>query len=179
MTPYRFLTIIPLMDINRPAPDFELRGLDGRLHRLSDSRGRIAVVNFWSCDCPHVIRTDAAMLAALARWGADILLLTIASNANESPSALEAAARSRGLPTVLMDAGHVVADAYAAQVTPEAFVVDRAGVLRYRGAVDDVNFRQRVPTRFYLEEAVEALLAGHSLSIADVPAFGCSIVRET
>ena len=169
----------PMPELNRLAPDFELRGLDGRLHRLSGYRGRIVIVNFWSCDCPHVLRTDAAMLAALARWGANVVLLTIASNANESLSALEEAARSRGLPTVLIDAGHVLADLYAAQVTPEAFVVDRAGVLRYRGAVDDVSFRQRVPTRFYFEEAVEALLAERSLSIADVPAFGCSIVRET
>jgi hypothetical protein len=80
---------------------------------------------------------------------------------------------------VLKDAGHVVADAYAAQVTPEVFVIDRAGVLRYRGAVDDASFRQRVPTRPYLEEAVESLLAGGLPTVAEVPAFGCSIIRET
>jgi peroxiredoxin len=167
------------MDINRLAPDFELRGLDGRIHRLSDYRGRIVIVNFWSAECPHVVRADASMLAALNRWGAQVVLLTIASNANESPSVLEEAARSRGLPTVLIDAGHIVADAYAAQVTPEVFVVDRAGVLRYRGAVDDTSFRQRVPTRFYLEEAVDALLSDRLPSITEFPAFGCSIIRET
>lgn len=79
----------------------------------------------------------------------------------------------------MQDAGSVVADRYAAQVTPEVFVVDRAGVLRQRGAVDDVSLRQRVATRFYLEEAVEALLDGRLPSIAEFPAFGCSIVRET
>lgn len=62
--------IIAPMELNRLAPDFELRGLDGSLHRLSDTRGRIVVVNFWSADCPHVERTDARMLAPLARWGA-------------------------------------------------------------------------------------------------------------
>jgi peroxiredoxin len=166
-------------DINRPAPDFELRGLDGRLHRLSDYRGRVVVVNFWSCDCPHVERTDALMLASLRRWGADVVLLSIASNANESLSALENASRNRGLPTVLIDAGHIVADVYAAQVTPEVFVMDRVGILRYRGAVDDTSFRQRVPTRFYLEEAVDALLSDRLPSIMEFPAFGCSIIRET
>lgn len=167
------------MDINRLAPDFELRGLDGRLHRLYAYRGRIVIVNFWSADCPHVVRTDAEMLSALARWGAEVVLLTIASNANESPSALEEAARSRGLPTVLIDASHFVADLYAAQVTPELFVVDRAGVLRYRGAVDDASFRQRSPTRSYLEETVDALLAGNLPKVMEVPAFGCSIIRES
>ena len=167
------------MDINRLAPDFELRGLDGSLNGLSDYRGRIVVVNFWSADCPHVERTDARMLASLARWGAQVVLLAIASNANESAGALENASRSRGPLTVMQDTGNVVADLYAAQVTPEVCVVDRAGVLRYRGAVDDVSFRQRVPTRFYLEEAVEALLDGNLPTVAEVPAFGCSIIRET
>lgn len=167
------------MDINRLAPDFELRGLDGSLHRLSDYRGRIVIVSFWSADCPHVVRADASMLAALGRWGEDVILLTIASNAKESLSALEQASRNRGLPTVLIDAGHIVADAYAAQVTPEVFVADRAGVVRYRGAVDDTSFRQRIPTRSYLEEAVDALLAGGLPTMAEAPAFGCSIIRES
>jgi thiol-disulfide isomerase/thioredoxin len=167
------------MELNRLAPDFELRGLDGRLHRLRDCRGKIVIVNFWSCDCPHVVRTDKAMLAALKRWSADVVLLTIASNVNESLSALEEASRSRGIPTVLIDAGHIVADSYAAEVTPEVFIVDRAGILRYRGAVDDVTFRQRTITHSYLEEAVETLLAGSLPSVAESPAYGCSIIRES
>jgi peroxiredoxin len=166
------------MELNRLAPDFELPGLDGRFHRLSDYRGRIVVVNFWSADCPHVERTDALMLASLARWGADVVLLSIASNANESSSAVENASRSRGLPIVLKDAGNVVADLYGAQITPEIFVIDRAEVVRYHGAVDDVNFRQKNPTRSYLEEAVDAVLTGNLPSVMEVPAFGCTVVRE-
>jgi peroxiredoxin len=171
--------IIPFMDINRLAPDFELRSLDGRLHRLSDTRGRIVIMNFWSADCPHVVRADASLLAAMNRWGAEVVLLAIASNAGESLSELEDASRSRGLPTVLIDARQEVADAYAAQVTPEAFVIDRAGIIRYRGAVDDVSFCQRVATRSYVEDAVDALLAGELPAVTEVPAFGCSIIRET
>lgn len=166
------------MELNRLAPDFELRGLDGRLHRLSDYRGRIIIVDFWSADCPHVVRADASLRAASARWGEDVVWLAVASNANESPSALEDAARARGLPTVLLDAQHEVADAFAAQVTPEVFVIDREGVVRYRGAVDNVTFGQKKPTRWFVKEAVEALLAGESPNVAEVPAFGCSIVRE-
>jgi peroxiredoxin len=167
------------MDINRLAPDFELRGLDGRLCRLSDHRGQIVIVDFWSADCPHVVRADASLRAAMGRWGGDVTLLLIASNANESLSALENASHTRGPFTVLVDAKHEAADAFAAQVTPEAFVIDRAGVVRYRGAVDDVSFRQRVATRSFVEEAVDALLRGESPLVSEVAAFGCSIVRET
>jgi len=168
-----------MLELNRLAPDFELRGLDGRVHRLSDYRGRIVVVNFWSADCPHVVRTDRDMLTVLARWGDEVVLLTIASNVNESAELLGNVARARGLPLVLKDAGHVVADMYAAQVTPEIFIIDRDGILRYRGAVDDVSFRQHAPTRSYLEEVVNALLSDQLPQTIDFPAFGCSIVRES
>ncbi|MBK7316728.1 redoxin domain-containing protein [Candidatus Villigracilis affinis] len=49
------------MQINQSAPDFELPDLDGNLHRLSHYRGRIVIVNFWSCECPHSERTDKAI----------------------------------------------------------------------------------------------------------------------
>ena len=166
------------MNLNRLAPDFELRDLAGRLHRLSDYRGRIVIVNFWSADCPHVERTDALMLASLARWRGDVVLLSIASNGNESAAQVESASRGRGLPTVLLDAKHEVADRYGAQVTPEVFVIDREGIVRYHGAVDDVTFRQREATHSFSEEAVDALLAGKLPAVAEVPAFGCAIIRE-
>jgi peroxiredoxin len=166
------------MDINRLAPDFELRGLDGSLHRLSNYRGQIVIVDFWSVDCPHVVRADASILTAISRWGAEVVLLAIASNVGESPSESENASRSRGIPTVLIDASHEVADMYAAQVTPEVLVIDRAGFVRYRGAVDNVTFHQKNATRSFVENAVDALLAGELPATAEVPAFGCSIIRE-
>lgn len=167
------------MDLNRLAPDFELRDLAGRLHRLSDYRGRIVIVNFWSADCPHVERTDALMLASLASWAEDVILLSIASNVNESAAEVESAARGRGLFPVLLDAKHETADRYGATVTPEVFVIDREGVVRYHGAVDDINFRQRAATRNFLDEAVDILLTGKLPAVAEVPAFGCAIIRET
>jgi peroxiredoxin len=166
------------VELDQPAPDFELPDLDGRTQRLSDYRGRIVIVNFWSCECPHSERTDRSILTRLALWGADVALLAVAANRNESPAALAAAARTRRLPRVLVDAGHMVADRFAAQTTPHAFVIDRLGCLRYRGAIDDVSFRQRRATRFYLEQAVEALLSGGAPPVAETPAYGCAIVRE-
>jgi hypothetical protein len=77
-----------------------------------------------------------------------------------------------------MDAEHVVADLYEAMSTPHVFVVDRDGILRYRGAVDDVKFRQPKATRFFLEEAVESLLDGRLPTLTETPAYGCAIVRE-
>jgi len=166
------------MQLNEPAPDFELPDLDGNAHRLSDYRGKIVVVNFWSCECPHSERTDRSTMACLVQWGTRVVLLPIAANRSESIFSMKEAVNARRLPMVLIDAEHVVADLYGAVSTPQVFVVDQDGVLRYRGAVDDVTFRQKKATRFFLEEAVEALLEGHLPRLTETPAYGCAIVRE-
>lgn len=170
--------IMEAMLPGQPAPDFELPDLYGQLQRLSTLRGRIVIVNFWSCECPHSERTDRSTLACLVQWGADVELLSIASNRNESAESVAEAAGARRLPRVLLDAEQVVANLYDAVCTPHVFVVDRDGILRYRGAVDNVTFRQRTASRFFLEEAVEALLEGQLPPLTETPAYGCTIVRE-
>jgi peroxiredoxin len=166
------------VQINQPAPDFELPDLEGNLQCLSAYRGKIVIVNFWSCECPHSERTDRSTMACLVQWGDDVAMLSIAANRSESIASVAEAVNARHLPMVVIDAEHVVADLYGAVSTPHVFVVDRDGVLRYRGAVDDVTFRKRQATRFFLEEAVEALLEGHLPTLTETPAYGCAIVRE-
>jgi hypothetical protein len=87
-------------------------------------------------------------------------------------------AKARSIPTVLIDAEHVVADQYGAMTTPHVFVLDRDGILRYRGAVDDVTFRRREASQLFLREAVEALLKGKIPELSETPSYGCAIVRE-
>jgi len=166
------------MEINQPAPDFELPDLNGKSHHLSDYRGRIVIVNFWSCECPHSERTDKAIMSMFVQWQDDVEMLSIASNRNENVEAVEISARERKLPVVLIDAESVVANLFEAQTTPHVFIIDREGILRYRGAIDDMTFRKRVPSRFFLDEAVESLLAGQLPAISESPAYGCAIVRE-
>lgn len=114
----------------------------------------------------------------LIQWGGDVALLPIASNRSEPAAAVAAAARARRLPAVLLDAEQVIADLYQAQTTPHVFVLDRDGRLRYRGAVDDVTFHERRPSRFFLGEAVESLLEGRDPPLTETRAYGCTIVRE-
>ena len=167
-----------IMEINHPTPDFELPDLDGKLHRLSDYCGRIVIVNFWSCECPHSERTDKAIMAMLVQWQDDVAMLSIASNRNENDEALKNAADARHLPTVLIDAQCFVANLFEAQTTPHVYLIDREGILRYRGAIDDATFRKRTPSRFFLDEAVESLLEGRLPKLTESPAYGCTIVRE-
>lgn len=170
--------IILRMDLNAPVADFELHDLEGRPHRLKDERGRLVILNFWSCECPHSERTDRALMELCSSLDGQVALISVASNRTEPAETIAAVSRSRHLPLVLLDPEHAVADLYAAQTTPEAFIIDRKGVLRYRGAVDDVTFRQRNPSRSYVQEAIEAVLRDELPLMAESPAHGCAIVRE-
>ena len=98
------------------------------------------------------------------------MVLPIAANQNESDEMINEVRCQRGIPLVLRDAGCRVADEWQAQTTPHAFVIDPSGILRYRGPVDDVTFRKRTPERFYVEEAVDALLKGRIARAARNPA---------
>jgi len=163
--------------MNQPVADFSLPDQNGQLHRLSDYRGRIVIVNFWSAECPWSERTDKSLVAFSNRLPGHVMLLPIASNVNEPDKMVNEAIRRRGLRFVLRDAGGGLADLWQAQTTPHAFVIDQSGILRYRGAVDDVTFRKRTSERFHAEEAVEALLGGRLPDVQETPPYGCAIVR--
>jgi thiol-disulfide isomerase/thioredoxin len=166
------------MELNQPAPDFSLPDLSGQTHNLSEKRGRIVILNFWSAECPFAERVDWELVRYLREWGGRVLLLTIAANANENEAQVAATARQRGLAPVFLGSRTEVPDAYEAQTTPHLFVVDADGILRYRGAFDDVTFRQRKATRSFLKDAVEALSAGRSPDPAETAPYGCTIVRH-
>ena len=166
------------MQLNQPAPDFELPDLFGTLHKLSDYRGKIVIIDFWSAECPHSERTDGYLLGLLEGWKGEVVMLSVAANRSESLQMVEEAAITRRLPIVLVDEQQAITDLYEALTTPHVFVVDRESTLRYRGAVDNLTFRQRTATRFFVQEAVEALLRGQIPELAETPAYGCAIVRE-
>ena len=166
------------MQLDQPVPDFELPDLQGDLYRLSDSLGKIVIINFWSAECPHSERADRYLRTFLEDWEGKVVILPIASNRNESIQIVAEAAKARRAPQILIDSNHVVADLYGALTTPHVFVLDREGILRYRGAVDDITFRHREATQFFLRDAVEALLNRQLPPRSETPAYGCTIVRE-
>lgn len=165
-----------LVRIALPAPDFRLPDMNGDQLTLSDFRGQVVVINFWSAECPWALRADQQLLPMLQTWGDEVRLLSIASNANETLEDIQVAAEDRELPLVLHDADQIVAKTYGALTTPHIFVIDAQGVLRYQGAFDDVNFRQPEPTVNYLHRAVEALLVGERPDPAEAPSYGCTVV---
>jgi len=99
------------------------------------------------------------------------------ANQNESRAEVEDHARSVGFPfPVSKDANNVMADRLGAEYTPEAFVIDREGVVRYRGRIDDAQNPARVRQNS-LRLAIDAVLAGSEVPAPETKAFGCTIKR--
>jgi len=167
----------PIVTIGAKAPEFKLPDLEGRWHTLGDLLGRIVVLNFWSAECVWCERVDKEIIGFMDSWKAQVKILWIASNANESLELIKKATSERELPTVILDSHQQVANMYGAETTPHFFVVDKSGKLAYQGAWDDISFRQRVATRVYIPKVIETLIQDLIPEVTQTPPYGCILVR--
>lgn len=169
--------------IGRKIADFSLRDFYGTAHALADLRqSKFVAVVFLGCDCP-LARLYAPRLAKLADElePRGVRFVGINSNSQDTPTELADFARQHELRfPLLKDPGNRVADQFGAARTPEVFVLDGERVVRYCGRIDDqfiVGRRRSEPTRRDLEAALEELLAGQPVSVAETEAAGCLIGR--
>ena len=167
--------------VGAKAPDFQLTTLDGKAFSLSEAVGgkTAVVVMFIATKCPYSnAYNDRMRDMAIAYGKQGIQFVGINSNKSEPADEVAAHARQHGFTFPLMkDPDNKVADLYAAGHTPEIFVVDRGGVLRYHGRIDE-NYEN--PSRVAspdLKNALDSLLAGKPVAKAETKAFGCSIKR--
>lgn len=173
----------PGVAVGSAAPQFSLP--DARSDRaisLADYKGKIVVIEFRSTQCPICHAYDARVNAFVARYAAGtdarVVFLGIDSNRGESVRDIRAQAREVDAKyPILKDAGSKVADRFGASCTPHIFVIDGAGVVRYIGAIDDNMDAARVQ-HHYLADAVDDLLAGRAVAVAQTKAFGCAIQRS-
>ena len=166
--------------LNRLAPDFNLPSLAGSRVSISDLRGYVVVVTFWSADCTWSRRADVLLVYRQLTWQAKgVRIVGVASNVNETESQIRYEVENRHLRyPVVMDFDARTADVYKAEVTPQFFVLDRQGLIRYVGALDDASDKSRDARQFHLDKAVTAVLANATPDPAYTPPFGCSIVRH-
>ena len=105
----------------------------------------------------------------------------IDANRQDSLAEIAAYARTAGITfPVLKDPGNSIADALAAQRTPEVFVLDKDHVVRYWGRIDDrggVGYVQQKATHDYLVDALDQVLAGQPVKTPSVDSIGCLIGR--
>ncbi len=167
-----------------PAPAWTgLEGTDGRKHSLADLKDKEVVVVVFTCNsCPVAVAYEERIQAFVAKYctapAARVALVAINVNTGKEDAlpAMQQRAVARGFRfPYLYDPSQRIARQYGATFTPEFFVLDRQRRVAYTGAMDD-RAPPGTPTRYYLVEAVEAVLAGKPVAVAETSAAaGCKI----
>lgn len=166
--------------IGEPAPRFALTDTEGAMH---EPGGAPATVVVFTCNhCPYALAWHERIVA-VAHDYADRGVLVLAVNPNDAeryPRDSLQAMRARvqdgefeGVP-YLRDESQDVARAYGAKTTPDVFVLDADGLLRYRGAPDS-DHDDPSQNAVFLRGALDAVLDGREPDPAQTPPVGCSI----
>lgn len=159
------------------APDFTLRDVSGNPVKYKSLKGDITVVTFVATKCPISNDYNPRMNALYKDYsGKGVKFVFINSNSTEPAAEVEQHTKANFSFTVYKDPDNIVADMFGAQVTPEVFVFDKDGILRYHGAIDDNRNESKVTTKS-LRAALDAMLSGQAVPTAQTKAFGCTIKR--
>jgi peroxiredoxin len=171
----------PRLTVGERAPLFDLPDTAGTTVRLEPARHAASVVVFTANGCPFA-RAWHDRVQAVARdyAGRDVVVLQVVSNdESDHPEdgvaamAVRVAAGELAGP-FLHDAEQSAAQAYGATATPEVFVVDRAGTVRYHGA-PDADHDDPAQDAAWLRDALDDVLAGREVARPRTSPAGCSI----
>ncbi|MGB0373712.1 MAG: thioredoxin family protein [Flavobacteriaceae bacterium] len=168
------------------ATDFSLPNVDGEMVSLADFEDAKGFILIFTCNtCPYSVAYEDRIIAldkAYKSKGYPV----IAINPND-PAAIDGddladmkvRATEKGFSfPYLQDVGQQVYPQYGATKTPHVFVLQKEGnnnIVRYIGAIDDSSRKPNKVKKRYVEQAVDALLAGKSPSTTTTKAIGCSI----
>lgn len=174
-----------MLALGTAAPDFDLIDtVTGRHVRLGDLASSRALVIIFLCNhCPFVVHIQEGMVAFSDDYaGSDTAIVGISANdavtyPDDAPDRLAAVALERGYGfPVLFDETQEVAKAYTAACTPDFFLFGPDRKLAYRGRFDGSRPGSGVPvTGEDLRAALDAVLEGRTVDVAQYPSMGCSI----
>lgn len=174
--------------VGAPAPSFTLTDTKGATHALADFAGKPVVLEWTNPECPFVKKHYGAknMQALQAKYVAQgVVWLSVCSSAPGKQGHYPAdewnrilAEQGSAATALLLDPDGQVGLAYGAKTTPHLFVIDAAGTLVYDGAIDDnpsTDSADIPGARAYVAEALDAVLAGAPVPVAQTKPYGCSV----
>lgn len=183
-------TTHPILAIGSPAPDFELPGIDGQRHKLSEYQDPILVVMFICDHCPTSqlyegrmkklvddYRSKGVGFVAIQPNDPRAILLSELGYTDVGDSLEEMKIRAEyrhfNFPYLYDGETQSAAQAYGVQATPHVFIFDKQRKLRYEGRIDNAQRESLVKIQD-ARAALDAVLTGQPVAVAHTPAFGCS-----
>ena len=173
-------------EVGDSVADFNLKNFDGKMVSLSDYKsGKGAIVIFDCNTCPYSKAYNDRIISLNKKYAPHgFPVITI--NANDpqiSPGdsfeqmASRAKQKNYDFP-YLVDESQAVAKAFGATNTPHVFVLQKNGdkfQVAYIGTIDNNSRDASSATKKYVEDAVDALLAGKPVGTETTKAIGCGI----
>ncbi len=168
------------------ATDFSLPNVDGEMVSLADFEESKGFVIIFTCNtCPYSVAYEDRIIALDKKYksqGYPVIAINPndpAAAKGEAMSDMKQRALDKGFTfPYLQDVGQEIYPQYGATKTPHVFVLQKEGddyIVRYIGAIDDSSRNPDKVKKRYVEQVVDALLAGESPSITKTKAIGCSI----
>lgn len=158
-----------------------LQGLDGTSLDPTPYPGGVTVLVFYSTECPIANAASPALNKLCEDFPAPrVKWFQVCVDPDASLADLATHAREFGLKgTIAVDPRGRLARRIGATVTPEAFVVDDRGRLRYHGRIDDQfaarGVRKTTPGEGDLRPALTAVLAGGEVQSSFTKPVGCPL----
>ncbi|MBG1260535.1 thioredoxin family protein [Nostoc commune] len=167
------------------APDFELPGIDGQVHHLRRYLEKFRAVGVISlCNhCPYVecyVDRLKNIQAEFAPKGFTLIGLNGSNVDRETRSSFEnmkafALRHQLNFP-YLWDSTQDVTGSFGATKTPTAFLIDRNGIVRYKGKIDDHPQDPLSPGEDYFRTAIASLFLGEEIDIPQTEAIGTTLI---
>jgi peroxiredoxin len=127
---FRKLFELKSLDVGRPAPNFEFPGLDGKMVRLSDHRGKVVFVNIWATWCPPCIREMPSMQKLYNELrGENFEILAVSVDALGIKAVAPFMKAYKLTFPALIDREGTIQNLYRTTGVPESFIIDREGIL--------------------------------------------------
>lgn len=182
----------PTLLLGSPAPDFKLKGVDGKTHTLKEYKSaKVFVVIFNCVHCPTAQYYEERIKKIVVDYKSKGVTL-VAISPNDPLSVrldelgytdlgdsfedmkIRAKYKKFNFPFLYDGDTEEVSRAYGPVATPHAFVFDAERKLRYLGRIDDneIPGREKVHD---LRNAIDDLLAGREVAVKQTKTFGCSI----
>lgn len=168
--------------VDKPVKDFKLRDLMKDAETwisLSDYKDKKAVVLiFTSYTCDACADYESRILKLIRDFaGQDVVFLGVRSSADDDAAGMRKYAESKGFKIpFLEDTKNVLAASLDVLVTPTFYVIDKQGVLRYRGAYDE-SLKESRAQKTYVHDALKAVLEGKEVALKTTRTIGCHMPR--
>lgn len=177
-------TTSPICDFNTPAIDFNLKGVDGKMHSLKSCKGENGLLVMFICNhCPYVkaiierIIRDTEELRALGLNAVAIMSNNPDEYEADSFENMQKIAKKMNFPfPYLIDETQEVAKLYGAVCTPDFFGYNANLELQYRGRLDASRKKSSgTDVKRNLFDAMHQVATTGQGPQEQFPSMGCSI----